>query len=101
MSIVGLALDIAGVVLLFCYAPEKYSDPQWSAFFAVEGESKKRREEWKELQPKRKKRAGFAVFLIVFGFVFQLLGEVMDAGFLNRMIRLISCLPTSGETCGL
>ena len=56
MSIVGLALDIFGVVLLFYHSPEKFPDPQWSAFFAVEGESKKFRDRWKELQPKRRRK---------------------------------------------
>ena len=83
MTILGLALDIVGVVLLFWHAPEKFSDPQWSAFFAVEGESKRRREEWLRLQPRRRKIACFAVSLIVLGFVFQLLGEAATAGWFN------------------
>ena len=75
ITMVGLAFDIVGVVLLFCHSPEKFADPQWSAFFAVEGESKRRREEWQRLQPRRRKIAVSAVVLIVLGFSFQLLGE--------------------------
>ena len=77
VTIIGLCFDIVGVVLLFCCAPEKFSDPQWGAFFAVEGESKRRRDEWQKLQPRRRKIAGIGVVLIVVGFAFQILGEVL------------------------
>ena len=77
ITMFGLGLDIVGVVLLFCYSPEKFADPQWNAFFAVEGESKRRKEEWQRLQPRRRKIAGFAVILIVLGFTLQLLGEFL------------------------
>ena len=70
----GLGFDIVGVVLLFYYSPEKFADPQWNAFFAVE---KRRREEWRRLQSRRRKIAGFAVILIVLGFTIQLLGEFL------------------------
>ena len=43
MSIVGSAVDIFGVVLLFYHSLEKFPDPQWAGFFAVEGESKELR----------------------------------------------------------
>lgn len=77
VTITGLCFDIFGVVLLFRNAPEKFADPQWSAFFAVEGESKRRREEWLRLQPGRKRKAAISVALIVVGFAFQIGGEVL------------------------
>ena len=83
LAILGLVFDIAGVVLLFCYSPEKFPDPQWDAFFAVEGESKKRRERWKDLQPRRERITRVSVILIILGFVLQLLGEVVAASWFN------------------
>ena len=77
ITMIGLGFDIVGVVLLFWHAPEKFSDPQWSTFFAVEGESKRHREEWLRLQPRRRKIARFAVSLIVLGFALQFLGEFL------------------------
>ena len=77
LTITGLLFDIVGVVLLFRYAPEKFIDPQTGAFFAVEGKDKGLREEWKKLQPRRGKIALFSVVLIVLGFAFQLLGELL------------------------
>ena len=50
----GLICDVIGVMLLPCFAPEKFSDPQWRAFFTVKGESKKARERWRTLQPIRR-----------------------------------------------
>ena len=40
-TILGLILDAVGVIMVFYVTPERYPDPQWSASFAVEGESKK------------------------------------------------------------
>lgn len=77
-TVFGLILDIVGVLLLFCFSPEKFPDPQWSAFFAVEGESRKRRDAWVEQQPRRRRTAFAGVALIVLGFVFQILGELVS-----------------------
>ena len=77
---VGLAFDAIGVVLLFSFAPERFADPQWSAFFKVEGESAKRREHWKKMQPIRQKISRLAVAMIVVGFLLQILGEVATSG---------------------
>ena len=73
---VGLALDAIGVVLLFSFAPERFADPQWSAFFRVEGESAKKREHWKKMQPVRKWISRLAVAMIVIGFLLQIWGEI-------------------------
>ena len=43
----GLALDIVGIIGLFLFSPEKYPDPQWSAFFALKD---------KELRPQWQRR---------------------------------------------
>lgn len=75
LAATGLFLDIVGVCLLFRSAPEKFPDPQWSAFFAVEGEARKRREEWEAMKPVRAQRARVGIVLILIGFGLQLLGE--------------------------
>ena len=77
-TILGLILDAVGVVMVFYLTPERYPDPQWSAFFAVEGESKKARERWLKQQPKRRRIVIVGVALIVIGFVFQALGEILS-----------------------
>ena len=64
--------------------------PQWSAFFRVEGASEKRREEWLRLQPRRRKMAAFSVVLIVLGFVFQLLGELLSLRVWPKICCVIS-----------
>ena len=73
---IGLALDAIGVILLFFFAPERFADPQWSAFFKVEGESAKRREHWKKMQPVRQIISRLAVAMIVMGFLLQMWGEI-------------------------
>ena len=66
---VGLLLDIVGIVLLFFVVPEKYPDPQSSAFFALE--DKKLRPRWIKNQRRRRCAAIMGVVMISFGFVFQ------------------------------
>ena len=75
-TVSGLSLDIIGVILLFMFSPEKFPDPQWSAFFAVEGEAKKARKEWIKKQPLRRKLSALALIIIATGFSLQLLGEL-------------------------
>ena len=77
ITITGLAFDIVGVLLLFLHSPEKYPDPQWSAFFKVEGEAARRREEWLKKRPARHRIAKLAVVLVIVGFTLQLVGEVV------------------------
>lgn len=64
----GLIMDAVGIVLLFCFAPEKFPDPQTKAFFKIEDES---RDEWGRGQSKRNRIAKFSVFIIVLGFMLQ------------------------------
>ena len=77
-TILGLILDAVGVIMVFYFTPERYPDPQWSASFAVEGESKKARERWLKQQPKRRRIVIVGVALIVIGFVFQAFGEILS-----------------------
>ena len=77
-TIFGLILDAVGVVMVFYFTPERYPDPQWSTGFAVEGESKKARERWLKQQSKRRRIVVVGVVLIVIGFVFQGLGEILS-----------------------
>ena len=79
-TVVGLFLDIVGVVLLYFFAPEKIPDPQTKAGFRIKAEVRK---SWEKSQAKRRKAAGFSVFLIVLGFALQLLGEAVAAGWLD------------------
>ena len=69
----GLAMDAVGIFLYFWFAPERHPDPQWSAFFAVEGEAAVRREEWTKTKPRREKLSLISMGLIFLGFV----GEVL------------------------
>lgn len=80
LAVTGLSLDVIGVVVLFIFSPEKFSDPQWSAFFALEGEDKKRREDWLKKQPQRRRLAMAGAATIVFGFLLQLVAEAGRAG---------------------
>ena len=54
ITVIGLVLDIVGIVLLFWVAPEKYPAPQSTVFFAIEGDS---RERWRIAQERRKRPA--------------------------------------------
>ncbi len=69
LNVTGLALDIASVVVLFWWAPEKFPDPQATAFFAIEDDS---RDRWRAAQIVRKRlacrarpaRAGFGLQMV-------------------------------------
>lgn len=69
IAVVGLSLDVIGVVLLFWVAPEKYPDPQAGAFFAIE--PPEIREQWRRNQKLRKWLAIASLMLIALGFVLQ------------------------------
>ena len=77
-TILGLVIDAVGVVMVFYFAPERYPDPQWSAFFALEGKGKEARKQWLKKQPKRGRIVVAGVALIVIGFGFQALGEILS-----------------------
>lgn len=83
LTVIGLFLDIVGVVLLFYVAPEKFPDPQAGVSFALEGDDRKRREQWRKRQPTRRRLAAFSVVLIILGFGLQLLGELFGAEWLD------------------
>ena len=68
LTFTGLMLDIAGVVLLFLFAPEKFPDPQFQASFAVK---KDMRERWRRAQRRRRRTALAGVSLLVTGFSLQ------------------------------
>ena len=66
--VLGLLLDIVGIVLLFWVAPEKYPDPQSRAFFAIETDL---RERWQKQQVRRRFLARSSLVCIVLGFTLQ------------------------------
>ena len=70
---VGLAFDIVGISLLFFYAPEKFSDPQSTAFFEIEDDS---RDVWKKQQRRRECIAKISVIMIIVGFVLQIIAVI-------------------------
>ena len=72
-AVTGLMLDAIGIVSLFLFAPEKFPDPQSTAFFAIEDGS---RDKWRKKQKKRYKVAKLSVFIIVLGFIFQAIAIV-------------------------
>lgn len=74
LTTIGLLLDIIGVFFLFLYAPEKFSDPQTGAFFALE--DKEARPRWRAAQQRRKVVANISVAMIILGFVIQLIAVV-------------------------
>ena len=80
ITIIGLVCDIVGVACLFCFAPEKFADPQTRAFFKVE---EKLREQWLKRQAIRRRMAILSLVLVVVGFSLQLLGEVVATGWLD------------------
>ena len=73
LTVTGLILDADGIVLLFWNAPEKFPDPQYDAFFAIEDDS---RDEWRKQQSKRKKIANFSICIIVTGFILQAIAVI-------------------------
>ena len=67
-TVVGLSLDAIGIVLLFCFAPEKFPDPQSRSFFKlVDGYH----DEWEKKQIVRKWVVGFGVGIMLLGFALQ------------------------------
>lgn len=82
LTVTGLSLDVLGVIVLFVFSPEKFADPQASAFFALEGEDKKKREEWVKKQPRRRRLAIAGAVTIAVGFLLQLVAEAGRAGWL-------------------
>ena len=73
LTVIGLTMDAVGIVLLFLYAPEKFPDPQSTAFFAIEDNS---RERWRAAQPRRRKIAVASVCIIVVGFALQAIAVI-------------------------
>lgn len=72
-AIIGLSLDIIGVVILFIFAPEKHQDPQTKAFFKIEDDT---RDRWRKAQARRIRISRLAFILIIAGFSLQLLDEL-------------------------
>ena len=73
LTALGLIFDILGISLLFLFAPEKFPDPQSTVFFKIEGTA---RIKWENNQKRNKKIAIISVFLIIIGFVLQLLSVI-------------------------
>ena len=73
-TIAGLFLDAIGIVLLFYFAPEKFPNPQSTAFFKLEDGSD---EKWKDQQPTREKIALLSLGMIVLGFGLQALAVIV------------------------
>ena len=71
----GLALDIVGIIGLFLFSPEKYPDPQWSAFFALE--DKELRPQWRRRQRIRRRISGTCMIAIAVGFALQLVAVIV------------------------
>ena len=86
LTIVGLILDLLGVLGLFFWAPEKFQDPQAGVFFALEGEDVKKRKRWLKFQPIRKRVALISVVLIALGFFLQLLGESLVTDWFSSLL---------------
>lgn len=68
ITVIGLLLDIGGIILLFWVAPEKYPDPQATAGFAIDREY---RENWRKAQKRRGELARAGLLCIVIGFTLQ------------------------------
>lgn len=76
LSVIGLCLNVVGVVMLFRVAPEKHLHPQaMIAFKLNEGQ----REEWEAGDRKRRMLARASLALITIGFVLQIIGETSSA----------------------
>ena len=73
LSVIGLLLDILGVVMLFCVAPEKYLHPQAMIGFKLNDAD---RREWEAKDQKRKKLAAVSLVIIALGVVRQLIGGI-------------------------
>lgn len=74
LTFIGLMLDILGVALLFCFAPEKFPDPQFQASFRVDQDL---RERWRQDQRWRRRAALAGVSLLVTGFSLQAVAVFM------------------------
>lgn len=70
ITVLGLGLEIVGIVLLFFVAPEKYPDPQYGVTFAIQSNKRK---VWQQTQTKRQLLAGVSILSIILGFVLQAL----------------------------
>ena len=68
LTVAGLVLDAFGIVGLFIVAPEKYPDPQSTAFFSI-GEHAQER--WRKRQKIRKIAARTLMGVVFFGFILQ------------------------------
>ena len=68
LTVTGLSLDVIGFVFLYIFAPEKFLDPQATAFFALEDGS---REQWRVKQKRRRIIAKGSLVVIILGFVLQ------------------------------
>lgn len=73
LTATGLILDAIGIIILFWSAPEKYPDPQSTAFFEIEDDS---RERWRKNQRRRTFVSRGSVIMIVTGFGLQLVAVV-------------------------
>ena len=73
LTLLGLALDILGVVLLFAFAPEKFPDPQFTVSFRIKSDV---RERWRLAQRWRRRAALAGVSLLVTGFSLQAVAAV-------------------------
>ena len=73
LIVIGLLLDILGVVMLFWVAPEKHLHPQAKISFKL---NEADAEKWEAKDRKRRRLAAIALGIIIGGFVLQLIGEV-------------------------
>ena len=74
LTIIGLLLDIVGVIVLFWFAPEKHPHPQWSLAFQL---NQADQNEWEAKDRRRRRIALASVVAIIVGFLLQLAGELM------------------------
>ena len=76
LSVIGLFLDIVGVVMLFRVAPEKHLHPQAMLAFQL---NEAERKEWEAGDRKRRRLARVSLAIIAIGFVLQIIGEISAA----------------------